>query len=36
MIKRPLTHDEREKQRKEKEEFLKYCIMCEGKLINKK
>ena len=35
MIKRTLTHEEREKVKREKEEFLKYCIECEGKLMNK-
>lgn len=35
MIKRTLTHDEREVIRKKNEEFLKYCIECEGKLLKR-
>lgn len=34
MVKRTLTHEEREVIRKKNEEFLKYCIRCEGKLMN--
>ena len=35
MIKRTLNHDEREIIRKKNEEFLKYCIECEGKLLKR-
>jgi hypothetical protein len=34
MKKTTLTHEERDKLRKEKEAFLKYCIECEGKAMN--
>ena len=35
MIKRTLNHDEREIIRKKNEEFLKYCIEGEGKLLKR-